>query len=121
MFCNKLRVVKTNSKKIKKVKRLLKNISEVEKTSVLNDKIKTISFQVMDNEDITGSISSLLEVCYFALDGQGSFVSPKHKNKTPLSSVAKVLEIVIDLLPHHHMFCLDKITEIVADENKKER
>lgn len=113
--------MKRNSKKIKEVKRFLKSISQVETTSVSNDKIKTLSFQVMDHEDITGSISSLLEVCYYALDGQGSFVSPKHKNKTPISSVAKVLEIVIDLLPHHHMFCLDKITEIVADENKKER
>lgn len=113
--------LKANSKKIKKVKRLLKNIYTVETTSASIDKIKTLSFQVMDHEDITGSISSLLEVCYYALDGQGSFVSPKHKNKTPISSVAKVLEIVIDLLPHHHMFCLDKITEIVADENKKER
>ncbi len=113
--------LKTNSKKIKKVKRLLKSISQVETISASNDKIKTLSFHVIDHEDITGSISSLLEVCYYSLDGQGSFVSPKHKNKTPISSVAKVLEIVIDLLPHHQMFCLDKITEIVADENKKER
>ncbi len=111
--------MKTNRKKIKKIKRLLNNSLEVDKSFVFKDHVKTLSFQVIDNEDITSSISSLLEVCYYGLDGQGSFVSPKHKNKTPISSVAKVLEIVIDLLPHHQMFCLDKITEIVADEKKR--
>lgn len=78
---------------------------------------KTIAFEVLDQEDITSSISALLEVCYYALDGNGSFISPKHENKTKISSVTKVLEIIIDLLPHDQMYCLHKIEELLSEKS----
>ena len=108
-------------KKLKAIKKHIQNFPGVSKESHGNRIRKTISFEVFDHEDIITSISALLEVCYFALDGNGSFICPKHSNKTPISSVTKVLELVIDLLPHDQMFYLDKITEIISEgENTKE-
>lgn len=109
-------------KKLKTIKKHIENFPGVSTESHGNRTRKTISFEVFDHEDITSSISALLEVCYYALDGNGTFVYPKNSNKTPITSVTKVLEMVIDLLPHDQMFCLDKITEILSDgEREKEQ
>ena len=108
-------------KKLKAIKKHVQNFPGVSKESHGNRIRKTISFEVFDHEDITTSISALLEVCYYALDGNGTFIYPKHSNKTPISSETKMLEMVIDLLPHDQMFCLDKITKIISEgENTKE-
>ena len=106
-------------KKLKAIKKHIKNFPGVNSESHGNRTRKTIGFEVSDHEDITSSISALLEVCYYALDGNGTFVYPKHSNKTPVTSVTKVLEVVIDLLPHDQMFCLDKITEILSEQELK--
>lgn len=106
-------------KKLKAIKKHIKNFPGVSLDPHGNRTRKTISFEVSDQEDITSSISALLELCYYALDGNGVFVSPKHSNKTPTTSVTKVLEMVIDLLPHDQMFCLDKITEILSAQELK--
>lgn len=110
--------MKKKKNESKEIKTLVDNLSGMQTESYGNRLRKTIGFEVSDNEDITSSISALLEVCYYALDGNGCFVSPKHSNKTPISSVTKVLEIVIDLLPHEQMHCMDKITEILSKEEK---
>lgn len=111
--------MKRKAKKVKQVKKLMETFSGVKTEPFRQGTRKTIGFEVLDYEDITSSISALLEVCYYALDGDGSFIAQKHDNKSQMSSVTKVLEIVIDLLPHQQMFCMDKITEIFADEKKK--
>lgn len=108
-------------KKLKAIKKHVQNFPGVSKESHGNRIRKTISFEVFDHEDITTSISALLEVCYYSLDGNGTFIYPKHSNKTPISSETKMLEMVIDLLPHDQIFCMDKITEIFSEgEHKKE-
>ena len=106
-------------KKLKAIKKHIKNFPGVSSEAHGNRTRKTIGFEVSDHEDITSSISALLEVCYYALDGNGTFVYPKHSNKTPVTSVTKVLDMVIDLLPHDQMFCLDKITEILSEQELK--
>lgn len=112
---------KKHKNKLKAIKKHIENFPGLSTESHGTRIRKTIGFEVFDHEDIASSISALLEVCYYALDGNGTFVYPKHSNKTPISSVTKVLEIVIALLPHDQMFCLDKITEILSeDENKNE-
>ncbi|GLB51348.1 MULTISPECIES: hypothetical protein [Flavobacteriaceae] len=108
-------------KKLKTIQKHIKNFSGVRMESHGNRTRKTIGFEVSDHEDITSSISALLEVCYYALDGNGVFVYPKHSNKAPITSVTKVLEMVIDLLPHDQMFCLDKITEILSSQELKKK
>lgn len=111
---------KKHKNKLKTIKKYIENFPGVNTEPHGTRTRKTISFEVFDHEDITSSISALLEVCYYALDGNGTFVCPKHSNKTPISSVTKVLEIVIDLLPHDQMFCIDKITEILSKEKETE-
>ncbi|MEN3322219.1 hypothetical protein VP395_00640 [Mariniflexile soesokkakense] len=112
---------KKYNKKLKDIKKHIENLPGVNTEAHGNRTRKTIGFEVFDNEDITSSISALLEVCYYALDGNGTFVYPKHSNKTPVSSVTKILEIVIDLLPHDQMFCLDKISEILSEQGLKKK
>ncbi|MEN3324940.1 hypothetical protein VP395_14470 [Mariniflexile soesokkakense] len=108
--------MKDKKKKLKAIKKLMGQFSGVQKETYGNRISKTINFEVADNEDITSSISALLEVCYYALDGNGGFVSPKHENKTQISSVSKVLEIIIDLLPHDQMFCLHRIEQLLSEQ-----
>ncbi|PKQ45190.1 hypothetical protein [Confluentibacter flavum] len=109
---------KKHKDKLKAIKKHFENFPGLSTESHGTRTRKTIGFEVFDHEDITSSISALLEVCYFALDGNGTFIYPKHSNKTPITSVTKVLEMVIDLLPHDQMFCLDKITEILSKDKK---
>jgi hypothetical protein len=110
---------KKYKKKLKAINKHIGNFPGVNTEAYGNRIRKTIGFEVFDNEDITSSISALLEVCYYALDGNGTFIYPKHSNKTPISSVTKILEMVIDLLPHDQMFCMDKITDILSNDKKK--
>lgn len=113
---------KKHKSKLKAIKKHIENFPGVSTESYGNRTGKTIGFEVFDHEDITSSISALLEVCYYALDGNGTFVYPKHSNKTPITSVTKVLEMIIDLLPHDQMFCLDKISDILSkEEGQKHR
>ena len=112
--------MKSKTKKSIHIKEMIEKLSGVRTESFGNRTRMTIGFEVLDNEDITSSISALLEVCYYALDGNGVFVAPKQQNKNQMSSVTKVLEMVIDLLPHDQMHCLDQITKILADEKKEE-
>ena len=110
---------KKHKRKLKAIKKHTGNFPGVNTEAYGNRTRKTIGFEVFDHEDITSSISALLEVCYYALDGNGTFVYPKHSNKTPITSVTKILEMIIDLLPHDQMFCLDKITEILSEQELK--
>ena len=112
---------KKHISKLKAIKKHIENFSGVSMESHGNRTRKTIGFEVSDHEDITSSISALLELCYYSLDGNGTFVYPKHSNKTPITSVTKVLEMVIDLLPHDQMFCLDKIIEIFSEQELKKQ
>ncbi|CAH8293973.1 hypothetical protein EV196_103251 [Mariniflexile fucanivorans] len=116
-----MKAKKKHKNKLKAIKKHIENFPGVGTESYGNRIRKTIGFEVFDHEDITSSISALLEVCYYALDGNGTFVYPKHSNKTPISSVTKVLEMVIDLLPHDQMFCLDKISEILSEQGIKKK
>lgn len=108
--------MKNKKNKLKTIKKLVNHFSNVQKEKYGTRTRKTVSFEILDQEDITSSISALLEVCYYALDGNGGFIPPKHKNKTKISSVTKVLEIIIDLLPHDQMHCLNRIEELISEK-----
>lgn len=111
--------MKSKTKKTEQIREMVEKFSGVQTESFGNRTRMTIGFEVLDNEDITSSISALLEVCYYALDGNGVFLAPKQQNKNQMSSVTKVLEMVIDLLPHDQMHCLDQITKILSNEKKQ--
>ena len=71
----------------------------------------TISLEVKDNNDLLLNIASLLEVCVFALDGNGMLLSPNNQNVTKHDSVCRVLELVLNILPHSQMDFMDYVTE----------
>ena len=80
---------KTNTMK-KKKKIAIKNIQKLHENlegSLSPEKIRDmetykVSFNVSDNNGLTLNIASLLEVCIFALDGNGMLLSPSNKHIT---------------------------------------
>src|SRR5690606_33337334 len=102
---------KTNTMK-KKKKIAIKNIQKLHENlegSLSPEKIRDmetykVSFNVSDNNGLTLNIASLLEVCIFALDGNGMLLSPSNKHITKEDSVCRVLEMVLDILPDNQMY-----------------
>jgi hypothetical protein len=79
-----------------------------------------VSFEVRDNNHLLMQIISLLEVCVFALDGEGMMSSPDNKNASKEDSVTQVLELVLSILPDSQMYFMDKLDEKLSKlENKK--
>ncbi|MBU2903890.1 hypothetical protein KO529_03765 [Arenibacter algicola] len=70
-----------------------------------------VSIEIKDNSDLLLNIASLLEVCVFALDGNGMLLSPNNQNVTKHDSVCRVLELVLNILPHSQMDFIDYVTE----------
>ncbi len=70
--------MKNKTETIKAIKGLLDNFSGQNESSGKRHK-NHVSFEVINNEDIVAHISALLEVCYYALDGNGVFTSPVQK------------------------------------------
>lgn len=70
-----------------------------------------VSFEVTNNNELLLNIASLLEVCVFALDGNGMLLSPNNQNVTKHDSVCRVLELILNMLPHSQMDFLDYVTE----------
>ena len=70
-----------------------------------------VSIEVKDNSDLLLNIASLLEICVFALDGNGMLLSPNNQNVTKHDSVCRVLELVLNILPHSQMDFMDYVTE----------
>ncbi len=108
--------MKKKAKKIKVIKKLVQNFSGIQSEAFGRRTRKTIQLEISSNEDITDYISTLLEVCYFALDGNGIFISPANNHCLPSSSVTKVIELIMELLPHDQMHCLDKIADVLHQE-----
>ncbi|MDL5511211.1 hypothetical protein QSE00_05255 [Arenibacter sp. M-2] len=70
-----------------------------------------VFIEIKDNSDLLLNIASLLEVCVFALDGNGMLLSPNNQNVTKHDSVCRVLELVLNILPHSQMDFMDYVTE----------
>ena len=114
--------MKKKAKKIKAIKKLVKNFSGIQKEPYGNRMRKTISIEVSSNEDITSYISELLKVCYFCLDGNGMFVSPAYRSTIAEHSVTKVINLILELIPHDQMHCLDRIAELLeTTDNNDEK
>ena len=113
--------MKKKSKKIKKIKELLVNHSGIQNEHSGNRTRKIISIEVSSNEDITNYLEELLKVCYYCLDGNGVFTSPAYRSTIAEHSVTKVLELIMQLLPHEQMHCLDRIGEIIQNKPSDEK
>tara|TARA_R110002020_G_scaffold63170_2_gene168674 strand:+ start:32789 stop:33157 length:369 start_codon:yes stop_codon:yes gene_type:complete len=81
-----------------------------------------VSFAVRDHSELLLNIASLLEVCVFALDGDGMLLSPTQTNVSKEDSVSRVLELVLNILPDAQMQFVDqldkKMTEMDLTEAK---
>ncbi|MDT0648150.1 hypothetical protein RM545_15755 [Zunongwangia sp. F260] len=78
-----------------------------------------VAFEVKDNYNLLNNIISLLEVCAFALDGNGMLLMPSNQNATKEDSVCRVLELVISLLPDSQMHFIDRVTEKLSGSDNE--
>ncbi|MBS9461001.1 hypothetical protein KIM67_01170 [Flagellimonas sp. 389] len=78
-----------------------------------------VSFEVRDNNHLLAQIISLLEVCVFALDGEGMMMSPANRNASKEDSVTQVLELVLSILPDSQMYFMDKLDERLLELEDK--
>ncbi|SFT07744.1 hypothetical protein SAMN04487906_2811 [Zhouia amylolytica] len=108
--------MKHKTKKLKAIKGLLDSHEGIKSEPYGNRIRKTIRIEVSSNEDITSYISELLKVCYYCLDGNGMFVSPAYRSTIAEYSVTKVIELIMQLLPHGQMHCLDRINEVLQNK-----
>ena len=103
-----------NNKKYNAIKALLDNREEgLQPIPGCRKNLKQAKFTVEDHEDYLMRIRALLEVCVFALEGQGTFCSKKFSHITKEGTVSLVLEMAIDLLPSDQMVCMDRIKEVI--------
>jgi len=112
--------MENKTKKLKKIKDLLDDHSGMKSEPYGNRTRKTIAIEVSNNEDITSYIEELLKVCYYSLDGNGLFTSPAYRSTIAEHSVTKVIELILQLLPHEQMHCLDRINEILQNNTNND-
>ncbi|WP_242202115.1 hypothetical protein [Aestuariivivens insulae] len=110
--------MKQKGQKLKKIKDFLDSHSGMKTELCGNRTRKTINIEVSNNEDIASYIEELLKVCYYCLDGNGVLVSPAYRSNIAEHSVTKVIELIMELLPHEQMHCLDRIDEILKNKVK---
>jgi len=112
---------KKRLKTLEEIQQLRNNLSGLlgNKKSI-DPKGSHMSIEVRDNNHLLMQINSLLEVCVFALDGDGMMLFPKNKNASKVDSVIQVLELVLCLLPESQMYFMDKLDEKLSElENKQ--
>ncbi|MEC3966483.1 hypothetical protein [Flagellimonas halotolerans] len=79
-----------------------------------------VTFEVKDNNHLLTQIISLLEVCVFALDGDGMMLFPANQNASKEDSVIQVLELVLSILPDTQLYFMDKLDEKLSElDNQK--
>ncbi|WP_159076441.1 hypothetical protein [Flagellimonas amoyensis] len=109
-------------KQKKKQLKTLKDIQDLRKnlTGLLSNK-KSIDpkgnhvyFEVRDNNHLLMQIRSLLQLCVFALDGDGMMLAPKNNNASKEDSITQVLELVLCILPDNQMYYVDKLDEMLT-------
>ena len=107
--------MKTKKKKLKtleEIQRLHENLTGLLKNQrPIDPKAKYVFFEVRDNNNLIILITSLLEVCVFALDGEGMLLSPENKNATKEDSVSRVLELVLSILPDAQLYFIDQLSD----------
>lgn len=108
-------------KTLKEIQQLRSNLSGLlgNKKSI-DPKRNYVSFEVRDNNHLLTQIISLLEVCVFALEGEGMMLFPANQNASKEDSVIQVLELVLSILPDSQMYFMDKLDEKLSElDNQK--
>tara|TARA_R110002012_G_scaffold272711_1_gene458348 strand:+ start:5108 stop:5473 length:366 start_codon:yes stop_codon:yes gene_type:complete len=110
-------------KTLEEIQQLRKNLSGLlgnEKSIDSNGNY--VQFEVRDNNHLFMQIKCLLEVCVFAMDGDGMMLFPANQNASKEDSVTQVLEMVLCILPDSQMYFMDKLDEKLSElENGKKQ
>ncbi|MAU14650.1 MAG: hypothetical protein CMH46_03820 [Muricauda sp.] len=111
---------KKRLKTLKEIQQLRNNLSGLlGNNKSIDPNGNYVSFEVKDNNHLLTQIISLLEVCVFALDGEGMMLSPANQYASKEDSVTQVLELVLCILPDSQMYFIDKLDEKLLElENK---
>ncbi len=106
---------KKQLKTLKKIQDLRKNLTGLlgNKKSI-DPKGNHVYFEVRDNNHLLMQIRSLLQLCVFALDGDGVMLTPKNQNASKEDSITQVLELVLCILPDNQMYYIDKLDEMLS-------
>lgn len=106
---------KKQLKTLMEIQDLRKNLAGLlgNKNSI-DSKGNHVYFEVRDNNHLLMQIRSLLQLCVFALDGEGMMLAPKNKNASKEDSITQVLELVLCILPDSQMYYMDKLDEMLT-------
>jgi len=112
---------KQRLKTLEEIQQLRNNLSGLlGNNKSIGHKGNNVTFEVRDNNHLLTQIISLLEVCVFALDGEGMMLFPANQNASKEDSLIQVLELVLSILPDSQMYFMDKLDEKLSKlENKK--
>ena len=99
---------KKQLKTLKEIQDLRKNLTGLlgNKKSI-DPKGNHIYFEVRDNNHLLMQIRSLLQLCVFALDGDGMMLAPKNHDASKEDSITQVLELVLCILPDSQMYYIN--------------
>lgn len=117
--------MKSKNKRLKtleEIQQLRKNLSGLlgnEKSIYSNG--NHVHFEVRDNNHLFMQIKCLLEVCVFAMDGDGVMLLPTNQNASKEDSVTQVLEMVLSILPDSQMYFMDKLDEKLSKLEKDKK
>jgi len=110
-------------KQKKKQLKTLKEIQDLRKnlTGLLGNKksIDPNGNEVRDNNHLLMRIRSLLQLCVFAMDGDGMMLAPNNNNASKEDSITQVLELVLCILPDSQMYFMDKLDEMLSKLDDK--
>lgn len=112
---------KQRLKTLEEIQQLRNNLSGLMgNNKSIDNKGNNVTFEVRDNNHLLTQIISLLEICVFALDGEGMMLFPANQNASKEDSVIQVLELVLSILPNSQMYFMDQLDEKLSKlENKK--
>ncbi|WP_127139961.1 hypothetical protein [Flagellimonas marinaquae] len=106
---------KKQLKTLKEIQDLRKNlIGLLGNQNSVDPKGNHVCFEVRDNDHLLMQIRSLLQLCVFALDGDGMMLATKNQNASKEDSINQVLELVLSILPDSQMYYLDKLDEMLS-------
>lgn len=103
---------KQKLKTLEEIQQLRNNLSGLlGNNKSIDPKGNYVTFEVRDNNHLFTQIISLLEVCVYALDGEGMMLFPANQNASKEDSIIQVLELVLSILPDSQMYFMDKLEE----------
>ena len=107
---------KLDQLKLKQLKKIGATAYGLKKEETKRHTFRNATIRFEDYTDYIMRITSLLEVCVLALDGEGDFHSKNLSHQSKNSSVQLVIEMVIELMPDGDMFQLEQIIAILEND-----